>query len=382
MKLAYKSLLLFAVALGVGSVASTVLGAEVSGQQSGRWTLAGSPYIVIGNIVVPAGTTLTIEAGVIVKFAGYYGLRVEGTLTALGRAADRIVFTSTNDNEFGVTNLPNKTLPTKNAWKGIEFAGPGARLSKLERCIIRYSDQIFSARFSKPSLQKIIVADCGTSTFVVNGKAVPVQEGLEHDYSEGADANIAAANAANGDGSTSPVVPPPPADELSFSEMTVGAPAKTTDRVDIAKEMISSDVMAALIVKLIALEKNAGSAGADLTIYVMGAPNVAAELSKALGKAVGSTTLKNVLEGEELPKTKPTALYIGNDLRVEEAIRYCRANRVLSIAGDDKLSPKGVTLGIGVGNDGKPKITLNLSASAAEGLYWNPMITKVAKTIN
>ncbi|MGH7456535.1 MAG: hypothetical protein ACRENG_34625, partial [bacterium] len=82
MKLAYKGfvLLAIAVAFGAGSVASTVLGAEVSGQQSGRWTLAGSPYIVTGNIIVPAGMMLTIDPGVIVKFAGYYGLRVEGTL--------------------------------------------------------------------------------------------------------------------------------------------------------------------------------------------------------------------------------------------------------------------------------------------------------------
>ncbi|MGH7455394.1 MAG: YfiR/HmsC family protein, partial [bacterium] len=306
----------------------------------------------------------------------------EGTLTALGRAADRIVFTSANDNEFGVTNLPNKTLPTKNAWKGIEFAGPGAQLSQLEHCIIRYSDQIISARFSKPSLRRIIVADCGTSKFVVNGKAVLVEEGIEHDYDDPADSNIPASNAANGDGSASPPTLSSQPDELSFGEMTTGITAKTADRIEPATEAIRGDVVAALIVKLIALEKNAGSAGAELTIYVMGAPNVAAELQKAVGKTVGSTTLKNVLEGEELPKAKPTALYVGNELRLEEAIRYCRANRVLSIAGDDKLSPKGVTLGIGVGNDGKPKITLNLSASSAEGLYWNPMITKFAKTIN
>jgi hypothetical protein len=38
-------------------------------------------------------------------------------------------------------------------------------------------------------------------------------------------------------------------------------------------------------------------------------------------------------------------------------------------------------LGIGVNDDDKPKIILNLTASAAEGLYWNAAIMKFATTI-
>jgi hypothetical protein len=61
--------------------------------------LAASPYIVTGNVVIPAGKTLTIEPGVIVKFAGYYSLKVNGTLRALGSPTNRIVFTSGADDE-------------------------------------------------------------------------------------------------------------------------------------------------------------------------------------------------------------------------------------------------------------------------------------------
>ena len=43
---------------------------DVSGNQSGVWTLTNSPYTVTGDITVPANALLTIEAGVEVLFLG------------------------------------------------------------------------------------------------------------------------------------------------------------------------------------------------------------------------------------------------------------------------------------------------------------------------
>lgn len=57
---------------------------NVSGNQSGIWTSADSPYSVIGNITVPPGEILTIEAGVTVSFQGHYKITVLGTLNAQG----------------------------------------------------------------------------------------------------------------------------------------------------------------------------------------------------------------------------------------------------------------------------------------------------------
>ncbi|MFN2155725.1 MAG: hypothetical protein ACK2UX_10855, partial [Anaerolineae bacterium] len=68
---------LFSVPLPVAA-AVTIAGGEVYG----TWTAADSPYLIDGDIVVPAGQTLTIEPGVDVRFEGAYKLSVHGTLLA------------------------------------------------------------------------------------------------------------------------------------------------------------------------------------------------------------------------------------------------------------------------------------------------------------
>ncbi|MBN3034635.1 MAG: hypothetical protein JW861_03560 [Bacteroidales bacterium] len=71
----------------------------------GTWSRKGSPYLVMGEAIVPEGKTLTIKPGVVVKFrtgdvhdyiedgfkCGF--LRVNGTLVAKGKAGKMIRFT-------------------------------------------------------------------------------------------------------------------------------------------------------------------------------------------------------------------------------------------------------------------------------------------------
>ncbi|HHE40793.1 MAG TPA: hypothetical protein ENL10_04755, partial [Candidatus Cloacimonetes bacterium] len=77
-------------------VTSTSLFAQtqVNGVQSGTWTVANSPYLVIGEIIVPTGQTLTIEAGIEINFQGHYKFTVHGNLQAIGTETDSIFFTT------------------------------------------------------------------------------------------------------------------------------------------------------------------------------------------------------------------------------------------------------------------------------------------------
>jgi len=69
---------------------------EVEGNQSGMWVADNSPYHVIGDITVPTGEVLIIEAGVEIIFQDHYRLTVLGIINANGTENDIISFTTTN----------------------------------------------------------------------------------------------------------------------------------------------------------------------------------------------------------------------------------------------------------------------------------------------
>ena len=58
------------------------------------WTAANSPYVITASAVVNVGVTLTIDAGVTVRFESGKALQVDGELIARGTEAEPIVFTS------------------------------------------------------------------------------------------------------------------------------------------------------------------------------------------------------------------------------------------------------------------------------------------------
>lgn len=95
------------------------------GYVSGTWTLAGSPYLIQGSIMIPNDSTLTIEPGVMVNFQGTYKLLVLGRLLAIGTVTDTITFTASD---------------TTNGWRSIRFDGTPVTndTSKILYCKVQY----------------------------------------------------------------------------------------------------------------------------------------------------------------------------------------------------------------------------------------------------
>jgi parallel beta-helix repeat protein len=98
-------------------------GTQVSGPISANttWDTAGSPWVVVGNVTVNNGVTLTVDPGVEVKFDGFYGIYVDGVLSALGSESSRITITS------------NSTTPARSDWDRIQVNSSG-------RAEIRYTN--------------------------------------------------------------------------------------------------------------------------------------------------------------------------------------------------------------------------------------------------
>ena len=88
---------------------------DVSGAISSdtTWGTSGSPYTVTGNVLVSSGVTLTIEAGVTVKFNSGLYIKNEGVISAVGTSDNKITFESSADS------------PAKSDWEGIRIRSTG-----------------------------------------------------------------------------------------------------------------------------------------------------------------------------------------------------------------------------------------------------------------
>jgi len=68
------------------------------------WDAASGPYVINGTVTIPAGVTLTLSPGTVVKGQTYNGFFVDGTLIANGTSALPIVFTSYKNDSYGGEN--------------------------------------------------------------------------------------------------------------------------------------------------------------------------------------------------------------------------------------------------------------------------------------
>jgi flagellar hook assembly protein FlgD len=92
------------------------------------WNVAGSPYIIQGNVIIAGGAVLTIDPGVDVRFGGDFSLTIggsaatgNGTLTAVGNSTSPITFR---------TNL----TPGPGRWRYVQFNAFSTASSQLAFC--------------------------------------------------------------------------------------------------------------------------------------------------------------------------------------------------------------------------------------------------------
>ena len=122
------------------------------------FTANGALYLINSTVTVAEGVTLSIEPGVVVKFANQQGITVHGTLDARGTDDKKIVFTSVWDDTYRGNTDPSgsdHTLPgdtwqvcpecvgdgrcshAANYWGQLNFS-PASTNSVIDRAIILY----------------------------------------------------------------------------------------------------------------------------------------------------------------------------------------------------------------------------------------------------
>jgi len=144
MKNSYKIILLAVILIAAFSFSSRGQ-TPVSGgiYANTTWTLANSPYVVTGNVVVFPGYVLTIQPGVTVKFDN--GMQIEirqSQLFALGTINDSITFTS------------NSSTPTIGCYSGILLTDC-SQTQQFNYCNFLYSNHPLASQGSNTFFPKI-----------------------------------------------------------------------------------------------------------------------------------------------------------------------------------------------------------------------------------
>ena len=94
-------------------------------------------YLITSDITIPAGVTLTIDPGVVVKFNPARRLTIQGTYVPVGTAGTPIAFTSYRDDVYGGdTNGDGPSSGARGDWAGIFFS---TNNNTFENAIVRYA---------------------------------------------------------------------------------------------------------------------------------------------------------------------------------------------------------------------------------------------------
>jgi hypothetical protein len=118
----------------------------LSGNLNTSKPLAAGTYSVTGNITVPAGQTLTIQPGAILKFEGNYTFTVNGALVVGNAAGAPVTFTS------------SKSTPALGDWGGIVFKGTGS--CSITNAVIEYATNGITVDGVSAAINNTVIRSC------------------------------------------------------------------------------------------------------------------------------------------------------------------------------------------------------------------------------
>ncbi len=156
------------------AIQDVVLYGGWAGYVSGVWPKSNNPYVVVGDIRIGPGYSLTIEAGAVIKFMPFASLLVSesATLRVLGNQTDSVVFaayySSPADSQI---------------WGGIQTTGSSYRPSKMEisHAVVTYGRSGIRATGGGGTfkLQHSRVANCGSNYYYGGEQGVYANSPLE-----------------------------------------------------------------------------------------------------------------------------------------------------------------------------------------------------------
>ena len=151
----------------VGALSCASLGTPIGGyiSENTTWSLDGSPYVVVSDVIVEAGVNLTIEPGVVARFTSGTNLVIDGALIAEGNTTHPITFTS------------NSTTPTLGDWGSIHFRA--SSINSLNRVIfgvVQYGTVGIEMEDSSPLISWCNISYCSEKGVLAGGGSFPIIE--------------------------------------------------------------------------------------------------------------------------------------------------------------------------------------------------------------
>ena len=152
---------------------------ELFGNIGGRnFTAEEGPYVVVRDISVPEGGSVTIGEGCRFFFAPFTGIQVSGTLIVEGTPEQPVIFTSIYDS---LSPDKNEQLPNPFDWNGILLTSRSENVS-LTHFTLTCSVYGIKSQNNSLVIDNGIFRQNGQYHFTMMDKPMPVADGIPYSY--------------------------------------------------------------------------------------------------------------------------------------------------------------------------------------------------------